>query len=642
MYLRSKKRRGHDYFSIVKGIRCADKVEQKTILNIGRLDQLTPEQIQDIENKIRELGKPQLVDKYWQIIFRMGYSVHELINIRRSLHYGDVAVLFKIAEMLDLPRIVSKEIPKGGGPDIGRIITIMAICQTLAPTSKRDLRNWYEETALEYITNITPANTEEWNLYSAMKYLTEERIENIEHNIVLKLVHDFNIKLETCLYDLTSTFFYGHQDLLKLHGYSRDHMSHLVQVVIGLAVTKGDGFPIEHWVHPGNTTDITVLPSAAAHMKQLYGADNKITLVFDRGNISEKNVRILDEMGYDYICGLKRNEKIVKNIIRKAVNSEKFENIKTITDDEGNETTVSGTSMNIDLWDRQRKVVVIYSESLKQAEKKSRTKAVNGSKEELMRIEKKCNEKNISHDNLVVMLYEALKGTAKYFNIQIMDIPSQTQLTIDKTDKAKEMDQRIFRWIDSKIDDLCSRVNDLKPDEARAELKTILGDKKRYYRYRISTSVEHSIFKWELKSNVVESTSEFDGYYALMSTDLSLSMVDIIETNDSRDIAEKAFQTLKNPLKIRPIRHWVPEMVRAHIYICLLGYLLRQMLKYLLKKSDMELTLREALIHLRRIKLIQIGRTDQAGRYKLTHMSDQQKKLFDLVGLSHSDKDLSI
>jgi len=269
MYLRSKKRRGHDYYSVVEGTRCADKVKQKKILNIGRLDKLTPEKIQDIEKKISELNEPALIDKYWQIIFKMGYSIHDLVNIRRALNYGDVAAFYKIAEMLDMPNIISEIIPKGGGPEIGKIVTIMAICQSLAPTSKRDLRNWYEETALESITEIQPENTEEWNLYSAMKYLTKERIEKIENRLVLKLVNDYNINMDTCLYDLTSTFFYGHKDMLKLYGYSRDHMSHLVQVVIGLAVTKEDGFPIKHWVHPGNTNDMSALPSSAANMKQL-------------------------------------------------------------------------------------------------------------------------------------------------------------------------------------------------------------------------------------------------------------------------------------------------------------------------------------------------------------------------------------
>lgn len=642
MYLRAKKRRGHDYYSVVEGIRCADKVIQKKILNIGRLDNLTLEQLKESENKIKELNDPQLTDQYWKLLFQMGYSIQDLVNIRKSLHYGDVVALYRIADMLELPVIISNEIPKGGGPDIGKMIIIMAICQALAPTSKRDLKNWYEETALEYVSGFKPEHTEEWNLYSAMKYLTKERIERIEHLSVLKLVERFNIKLDTCLYDLTSTFFYGHKDMFKLYGYSRDHMAHLVQVVIGLAVTKEDGLPIKHWVHPGNTNDVTALPGAAASMKQLYGYEHGITLVFDRGNLSEENIRILDGMEYNYICGLKRNVVLVKDVIRKAIDTSSFEPIKTIKDDEGNETNVSATTLSVELWDKMRKVVIVYSESLGEAEKLSRTNAIEQAELDLIDLKKKCNDKNISHDNLVVMLHDILEGTAKYYHVEIVDEPSKTELSIEKTGKSIDMDQRVFRWIDAKLEGFRSSVSGMNPDDAREELKEILGDNKKYYRFRITKTPQHSDFTWKLKEGVVERNSEFDGYYALMSTDLSLSMNDIIEINDSRDIAEKAFQTLKNPLRIRPIRHWVPDMVRAHIYICVLGYLLRQMLGLLLRKGGLSISPRDSLVQLRRVKLVQLCGSNNKPCYKLTHLSPEQKMLFDLLEVGHTFNDRSI
>lgn len=642
MYLRAKKRRGHDYYSVVEGIRCADNVKQKIILNIGRLDNLTPEEIKEIEQKINELNDTQLTDKFWKIIFQMGYSIQDLVNIRRSLHYGDVATLYKIAEMIDLPNIISNEIPKGGGPNIGKIIVIMSICQTLAPTSKRDLKNWYEETALEYISGIRPEQTEEWNLYSAMKYLTKERIERIEHLTVLNLVERFNITLDTCLYDLTSTFFHGHKDMFKLHGYSRDHMGHLIQVVIGLAVTREDGLPIKHWVHPGNTTDVKALPGAAANMKQLYGHDHGITLVFDRGNLSEENIKVLDGMEYDYICGLKRNMLVVKDVIRKALDGSNFEHIKTIKDDDCNETSVIGTLFSVELWGKLRNVVVVYSEALAEAEKRSRTTSIQQAELDIIDLKKKCNEKNVSHDKLVVMLHDILEGTAKYFQIDIVDEPSRTELFIDKIEKANEMDQRVFRWIDPKLEDLRSSVSEMSIEDARDMLKGILGNKKKYYRYRLIKTPQHSDFTWKLKDVVLEKNGEFDGYYVLMSTDMSHSMKDIIEINDSRDIAEKAFQTLKNPLRIRPIRHWVPEMVRAHIYICVLGYLLRQMLSLYLKRGGMNISIRDSLIQLRRVKLVQLCGFKNSSCDKLTHLSSDQKKLFDVLELGHSFKEKSI
>ena len=65
-------------------------------------------------------------------------------------------------------------------------------------------------------------------------------------------------------------------------------------------------------------------------------------------------------------------------------------------------------------------------------------------------------------------------------------------------------------------------------------------------------------------------------------------------------------------------------------------------MKYLLRKGNVDLSIREALIELRRVKLVQMGMRSQNSRFKLTHLSDDQKKLFDLIGLDQSVNELSI
>jgi len=456
----------------------------------------------------------------------------------------------------------------------------------------------------------------------------KERIERIEKDIVQGLIEKYHIDMSTCLYDLTSTFLYSRGDDFKKRGYSRDHMSHLVQVVIGLALTREDGFPIKHWVHPGNTTDVAVLPDAAAQLKELY--NEQITLVFDRGNLSEHNVKVLDGLGYHYICGLKLGVKKVKEIIRGAKDKE-FKNIKTILDEYGKERSVYGISVEADLWGKKRKVVICYSEPKAETEKYGREKAIEGAKIELETLQKKIWKKNYSHDSLVIKIHKTVEGVSRYFDITIKDFPPTAELTIEKENGS--VDKRKLRWVDKRIDQLKAETT-LTVEEVRDKLRSILGDKRRYYRYRVKESKGHSVFTWKLKEDVVEEAGEFDGYYALMSTKTDIPMEDIVDINDSRDVVEKSFQTLKHPVKIRPIRHWVPEMVRAHVYICILGYLLRQMLHFLIKRQGLSCSVREALISLRRVKLIQIG-DDKDRCLRLTNLNDDQRELFDLVGMSH-------
>ena len=635
MYLRYNTRKGHRYYSIVEAKRSGDQTKQKTIIYFGRIDNKEIGTIHEYITRVERLNNQELLEKFRRELFVLGYTIIDFLQAKKTLHFGDVAVFYKIAELLEIPKIIRKNAAKGGGPDAGKITTIMAICQALAPTSKNDLRNWYEETALPYITEIKPEEVEEWILYSCMRHLTKERIEQMEMEIIQSLIQKYEINMDTWLYDLTSIYFYCRKDYFKRLGYSRDHMKHLAQVIIGLAVTKEDGFPIKHWVYPGNTADVKTLPDAALKLKQLY-RKHEITLVFDRGNLSETNVITLDGLEYNYICGLKRSVSVVKDLITAAKNTAKFELIKTILDDDNREQFVYGTSLITELWGKQRKVVICYSEALLEIKRQNRQKAIDRAKKALAELQEKTEERNIGHDRLAIKLHEIKKGVTKYFDTPITDHPPQTILEIQKIEGAETLDQRKFRWLDQKLAALQEKASEREPDEVRAELKAILGKKKRYYHYRVKSAPEYSTFTWRVKTDVVTKKSELDGFYALMSTNLDISIEDITAVNDSRDIVEKCFQTLKQPVKIRPVRHWVPQMVRAHVYICILGYFLRQMLQFLIKRNNVTLSINQALVALRRIKAIEYGISSPEPCCKLTHLTPLQKELLDLVGLRES------
>ncbi len=59
---------------------------------------------------------------------------------------------------------------------------------------------------------------------------------------------------------------------------------------------------------------------------------------------------------------------------------------------------------------------------------------------------------------------------------------------------------------------------------------------------------------------------------------------------------EKAFQSIKGIVRIRPIRHWLYNRVIAHIFICYLSYLLLSLLQLRLKKIS--ISPMEALVQL--------------------------------------------
>jgi hypothetical protein len=88
---------------------------------------------------------------------------------------------------------------------------------------------------------------------------------------------------------------------------------------------------------------------------------------------------------------------------------------------------------------------------------------------------------------------------------------------------------------------------------------------------------------------------EFDGYSCIFCT-RSLPQDKMLSLYFDKDIVEKAFRSLKGITQLRPVRHWLSERVRAHVFICYLAYLLLSMLQYRLRNTDF--TAESALLEL--------------------------------------------
>ena len=72
----------------------------------------------------------------------------------------------------------------------------------------------------------------------------------------------------------------------RKRGYSKNGRGDAPQIVVGLAVTR-DGFPVRHWVFPGNTVDVTTVAQVKEDLKgwQL----TRCLFVGDAGMVSQAN-----------------------------------------------------------------------------------------------------------------------------------------------------------------------------------------------------------------------------------------------------------------------------------------------------------------------------------------------------------------
>jgi len=99
----------------------------------------------------------------------------------------------------------------------------------------------------------------------------------------------------------------------------------------------------------------------------------------------------------------------------------------------------------------------------------------------------------------------------------------------------------------------------------------------------------------KILEGVVHRAEEFDGFSCIFST-CPMSKEDLIHLYFDKDIVEKAFRTIKGIARLQPIRHWLYNRVKAHVFICYLSYLLLSILHNRLKKIG--ISAEEALIEL--------------------------------------------
>ncbi|HEY1433268.1 MAG TPA: IS1634 family transposase, partial [Stellaceae bacterium] len=145
-------------------------------------------------------------------------------------------------------------------------------------------RQWFERSAMADLLGEDVGLAEIHKLYRCHDRLLEHKQALFDH-LVGRWRDLFNVSFDVLLYDLTSTYFESDPPFpegdKRRYGYSRDHRSDCVQVIIALVVTP-EGLPLAYEVLPGNTKDNTTLRGFLDRIERQYGKARRIWLM-DRG-----------------------------------------------------------------------------------------------------------------------------------------------------------------------------------------------------------------------------------------------------------------------------------------------------------------------------------------------------------------------
>ena len=231
--------------------------------------------------------------------------------------YGDLYVLEHLWRRVGLPELIAELVGNRKFEfSIERALFAMVANRACAPSSKLYCHEQWlaEDVRIEGCDSL-----ELHHLYRAMDFL-EAHKEALEQGLYFRLADLLNLDVEVVFYDTTSLHFevdeedagVGEDDeargprsagaktyrALRKRGKSKNGRGDAPQVLVGLAVTR-DGFPVRHWVFPGNTVDVTTVARVKRELKGWRL--NRCVFVGDAGMVSADNLRTLARGGGRYI-----------------------------------------------------------------------------------------------------------------------------------------------------------------------------------------------------------------------------------------------------------------------------------------------------------------------------------------------------
>ena len=310
-------------FRLVRSERTGPKVQQRTLLNLGRHFDVDPSDWPMLCRRIDDIlaGQlplppdcPQALESYAQRIAAQ-LLAHERVGTAsspasrgRDVQHVDVDSLELIRprsvgvehvglwamEQLGL-RTLFEELGMGASMSAAAVGSIIA--RMAQPGSERAARRWLgERSALGELLGVEFATFAPMRLYRASDALMAHR-EAIEHHLFDRAMDLFNLHPTVTLYDLSNTYFEGEaRGQVALRGHSKDKRTDCPLLTLGL-VLDASGFVRRSEVFAGNVREHYTL----AEMLDALDAPRAALVVMDRGIATEDRVQWLREHGYRYL-----------------------------------------------------------------------------------------------------------------------------------------------------------------------------------------------------------------------------------------------------------------------------------------------------------------------------------------------------
>lgn len=279
-------------YAIAESYREGKKVRKRTIWPIGKLTDQQAVQIKLVLKVAK--GQDQVLTQLKHIV------------VKDSKAYLDIAVVNELWNYWQLDQAFDYEISNSplSTPLLAKILTINRCTD---PCSHYSVPKWAKQNALAQVLNIDLGGLNDDKIYYELDKIHQNHFA-IENYLFKQTYFKNSASYQYIDYDLSTSYFVGYTCKLSAFGKGKIECHGRRQVLLGVLINN-EGYPFKWDVFPGNTAEVKTLKqniNACKTRFKLSGAN--VTLVFDRGIISDDNAQLIEDAKMKYISALDRNQ----------------------------------------------------------------------------------------------------------------------------------------------------------------------------------------------------------------------------------------------------------------------------------------------------------------------------------------------
>jgi len=277
------------YF-LAESYREGKRVRKRSIWHLGRLTDLQAMQI-------------RLICKVTTYPDQVFTSIENIV-IEQVKQFLELAVANALWEQWKLSKAF-RHVTENTDLSTPLVAKVLTINRCTAPCAHYSIPKWIRKTAIEEVVSHSLEQLSDDKIYYELDKIDENQkyLENhLFHQTYIKDIDSYDF----VNYDISSSYFVGMKCELSNYGISKDHQSHRKQVLLGMMVND-KGYPFKWDVYPGNKAEVKTLVNNVDACRRRFKLKN-ITLIFDRGIVSDKNLDYITARKLKYISALDKDQ----------------------------------------------------------------------------------------------------------------------------------------------------------------------------------------------------------------------------------------------------------------------------------------------------------------------------------------------